>query len=129
MEIGFGLLRQGVQFVQVGFYRGQFRAMQRCAPAVWIFLPRKRNAQGRRHPHLHKRQSEPLARRCSICTRSRRAAAPICIRDRILFGTDFSTEVIESTVNELPHPGLSARLTRAIERKNAEKPFPRFKVA
>lgn len=49
--------------------------------------------------------------------------------DRILFGTDFSAEPIESTVNELPQSGLSAKLTKAIERENAEKLFPRFKVA
>jgi predicted TIM-barrel fold metal-dependent hydrolase len=48
--------------------------------------------------------------------------------DRILFGTDFSPEPIESTVNELPNLGLSSQLTRAIERENAEKLFPRFKV-
>lgn len=46
----------------------------------------------------------------------------------ILFGTDFSPEPIESTVNELPHSGLSAALMRAIERENAEKLFPRFKA-
>lgn len=48
--------------------------------------------------------------------------------DRILFGTDFSAEPIETTVNELPHLGLSAQLTKAIERGNAELLFPRFKV-
>ena len=47
---------------------------------------------------------------------------------RILFGTDFSPEPIESTVNELPKLGLSAQVMRAIERENAEKLFPRFKV-
>jgi 6-methylsalicylate decarboxylase len=46
----------------------------------------------------------------------------------ILFGTDFSPEPIESTVNELPASGLSPALMRAIERENAEKLFPRFKV-
>jgi predicted TIM-barrel fold metal-dependent hydrolase len=49
--------------------------------------------------------------------------------DRILFGTDFSAEPIESTVNEIPHLGLPAQLLKAIERGNAEKLFPRFKVA
>jgi predicted TIM-barrel fold metal-dependent hydrolase len=49
--------------------------------------------------------------------------------DRILFGTDYPAETIDTTVNELPHLGLSAQLTRAIERENAEKLFPRFKVA
>jgi predicted TIM-barrel fold metal-dependent hydrolase len=48
--------------------------------------------------------------------------------ERILFGTDFSPEPIESTVNELPKLGLSAPLMRAIERENAEKLFPRFKA-
>ncbi len=48
--------------------------------------------------------------------------------NRILFGTDFSPEPIESTVNELPKLGLSAQVMRAIERENAEKLFPRFKV-
>jgi 6-methylsalicylate decarboxylase len=46
----------------------------------------------------------------------------------ILFGTDFSPETIESTVNELPKSGLSPALMRAIERGNAERLFPRFKV-
>ena len=46
----------------------------------------------------------------------------------ILFGTDFSPEPIESTVNELPTSGLSPALMRAIERGNAERLFPRFKV-
>jgi 6-methylsalicylate decarboxylase len=46
----------------------------------------------------------------------------------ILFGTDLSPEPIESTVNELPASGLSPALMRAIERGNAERLFPRFKV-
>ena len=46
----------------------------------------------------------------------------------ILFGTDFSPEPVESTVNELPTSGLSPALMRAIERGNAERLFPRFKV-
>jgi len=46
----------------------------------------------------------------------------------ILFGTDFSPEPIESTVNELPTSGLSPALMRAIERGNAERLFPRFKM-
>jgi 6-methylsalicylate decarboxylase len=48
--------------------------------------------------------------------------------DHILFGTDFSPEPIESTVNELPKSGLSPQLMRAIERGNSEKLFPRFKA-
>lgn len=49
-------------------------------------------------------------------------------QNHILFGTDFSPEPIESTVNELPQSGLSPALMRAIERENAEKLFPRFKA-
>ena len=45
-----------------------------------------------------------------------------------MFGTDFSPEPMESTVNELPHLGLSVQVTKAIERENAEKWFPRFKA-
>lgn len=48
--------------------------------------------------------------------------------NHILFGTDFSPEPMESTVNELPTSGLSAKLMAAIERGNTEKLFPRFKV-
>ena len=48
--------------------------------------------------------------------------------DRILFGTDYPYEPIESTVNELPGLGLSAKQMRAIERENAEKLLPRFKL-
>ena len=40
----------------------------------------------------------------------------------------FSPEPIESIVNELPTSGLSPALMRAIERGNAERLFPRFKV-
>ena len=47
---------------------------------------------------------------------------------QILFGTDYSPEPIESTVNELPSSGIPPALMRAIERGNAEKLFPRFKV-
>jgi predicted TIM-barrel fold metal-dependent hydrolase len=49
--------------------------------------------------------------------------------DQILFGTDFSPEPMESTVNELPTSGLSPKLMAAIERGNTEKLFPRFKVS
>jgi hypothetical protein len=45
-----------------------------------------------------------------------------------MFGTDSSTEPMDSTVNELPHLGLSAQVTKAIERENAETLFPRFKA-
>jgi 6-methylsalicylate decarboxylase len=46
----------------------------------------------------------------------------------LLFGTDYSPEPIESTVDPLPTSGLSPALMRAIERENAEKLFPRFKA-
>jgi hypothetical protein len=46
----------------------------------------------------------------------------------ILFGTDFSREPIESTVDPLPASGLRPHLMRAIVRGNAERLFPRFKV-
>jgi predicted TIM-barrel fold metal-dependent hydrolase len=47
---------------------------------------------------------------------------------QILFGTDFSPEPIETTVNELPGAGFSSATLQAIERGNAERLFPRFKV-
>ena len=56
------------------------------------------------------------------------AMLKFALPDHVMFGTDFSPEPIESTVNELPKLGLSAQVVRAIERENAEKLFPRFKV-
>ncbi len=56
------------------------------------------------------------------------AMLKFALPDHIMFGTDFSPEPMESTVNELPKLGLSAAVTRAIERENAERLFPRFKV-
>ena len=56
------------------------------------------------------------------------AMLKFALPDHMLFGTDFPYEPIESTVNELPHLGLSAKVMRAIERENAEKLFPRFKL-
>jgi predicted TIM-barrel fold metal-dependent hydrolase len=47
---------------------------------------------------------------------------------QILFGTDFSAERIETTVNELPTSGLSQDTLQVIERGNAERLFPRLKV-
>ena len=47
---------------------------------------------------------------------------------QLLFGTDFSPEPIETTVNELPTSGLSREVLQAMERGNAEKLFPRFKA-
>jgi 6-methylsalicylate decarboxylase len=48
--------------------------------------------------------------------------------DRILFGTDYPFEPIESTVNEIPGLGYSADFWRAVDRGNAEKLLPRFKA-
>lgn len=45
-----------------------------------------------------------------------------------LFGTDYSPEPIESTVNLLPDLHLSKDVMEMLERKNAERLFPRFKV-
>jgi predicted TIM-barrel fold metal-dependent hydrolase len=56
------------------------------------------------------------------------AMLKFALPDHILFGTDYPFEPIESTANELPHLGLSSRVMRAIERENAEKLLPRFKV-
>jgi predicted TIM-barrel fold metal-dependent hydrolase len=46
----------------------------------------------------------------------------------ILFGTDYSPEPIETTVNETPRLGLSPQMVQMIRRGNAEKLFPRFKL-
>ena len=46
----------------------------------------------------------------------------------ILFGTDYSPEAIETTVNELPTSGLTQAQLQAIERGNAERLFSRFKA-
>ena len=45
-----------------------------------------------------------------------------------LFGTDYSPEPIESTVNELPNLGIPRDVMEMLERKNAERLFPRFKI-
>ena len=47
---------------------------------------------------------------------------------QILFGTDYSPEPIETTVVELPGSPFSQAELQTIERTNAEKLFPRFKV-
>jgi predicted TIM-barrel fold metal-dependent hydrolase len=47
---------------------------------------------------------------------------------QILFGTDYSPEPIESTVNELPDLKLPPVFAQAMLRGNAERLFPRFKV-
>jgi predicted TIM-barrel fold metal-dependent hydrolase len=56
------------------------------------------------------------------------AMMKFALPDHILFGTDYPYEPVESTVDEIPHLGLSAKVTRAIERENAEKLLPRFKA-
>lgn len=57
------------------------------------------------------------------------AMMKFALPDHVMFGTDFSPEPMESTVNEIPKLGLSDKQWRAIDRENAEKLFPRFKVA
>jgi predicted TIM-barrel fold metal-dependent hydrolase len=47
---------------------------------------------------------------------------------QLLFGTDYSPEPIETTVDQLPGSGLSKATLQALERGNAERLFPRFKV-
>ena len=47
---------------------------------------------------------------------------------QILFGTDYSPEPIESTVNELPGLKLSPAFEQMMLRGNAERLFPRFKL-
>jgi predicted TIM-barrel fold metal-dependent hydrolase len=48
--------------------------------------------------------------------------------DRLLFGTDYPAEPMESTLRELEAAGLSPELLRTMERTNAERLFPRFKI-
>jgi predicted TIM-barrel fold metal-dependent hydrolase len=47
---------------------------------------------------------------------------------RILFGTDYSPEPIESTVNELPGLKLTKEFEQMLLRGNAERLFPRFRI-
>jgi predicted TIM-barrel fold metal-dependent hydrolase len=47
---------------------------------------------------------------------------------QILFGSDYSPEPIESTVNELPGLELDKEFEQKLLRGNAERLFPRFKV-
>jgi predicted TIM-barrel fold metal-dependent hydrolase len=47
--------------------------------------------------------------------------------DRILFGTDYPAEPMESTLRELDAAGLSPAVLQAMGRANAERLFPRFK--
>jgi 6-methylsalicylate decarboxylase len=48
--------------------------------------------------------------------------------DHIMFGTDYPAEPIETTVDQLAGLGLSPELAKAIDRGNAERLFPRFKL-
>jgi predicted TIM-barrel fold metal-dependent hydrolase len=47
---------------------------------------------------------------------------------QFLFGTDYSPEPIESTMDNIPDLRLSKDVLDMLERKNAEKLFPRFKA-
>jgi len=47
---------------------------------------------------------------------------------QFLFGTDYSPEPIESTMDNIPDLHLSKDVLDMLERKNAEKLFPRFKA-
>jgi hypothetical protein len=53
------------------------------------------------------------------------AVAP---ESHLLFGTDYSPEPIESTVNEPPGLKLPRPFELALLRGNAERLFPRFKL-
>jgi len=48
--------------------------------------------------------------------------------DHIMFGTDYSAEPMESTVRNFDALKLPPATRQAIERSNAEKLFPRFKI-
>jgi predicted TIM-barrel fold metal-dependent hydrolase len=47
---------------------------------------------------------------------------------RVLFGTDYSPEPIESTVDCLPELKLTPALEQMLLRGNAQRLFPRFKL-
>jgi predicted TIM-barrel fold metal-dependent hydrolase len=47
---------------------------------------------------------------------------------QVLFGTDYTPEPIETTLRELPNSPYSQDELQQIERANAEKLFPRFKL-
>jgi len=55
------------------------------------------------------------------------AAKAFMPEDHLLFGTDYSPEPIESTVDPLPGLKLQESFYQALGRGNAEKLFPRFK--
>ena len=58
-----------------------------------------------------------------------RAVASIVVNGVMYrFGSDFSPEPIESTVNELPGLKLTKEFEQMLLRGNAERLFPRFKV-
>ena len=57
------------------------------------------------------------------------AARAFMPESQFLFGTDFSPEPIESTVNELPGLKLPRAFELAMLRGNAERLFPKFKRA
>jgi len=56
------------------------------------------------------------------------ALLKFALPDHIMFGTDFPAEPIETTVDQLPNLDLPPQLAKAIDRGNAERLFPRFKV-
>ena len=56
------------------------------------------------------------------------AAKAFMPESHLLFGTDYSPEPIESTVNELPGLKLPRQFELALLRGNAERLFPKFKL-
>jgi len=56
------------------------------------------------------------------------AAKAFMSESHLLFGTDYSPEPIESTVNELPGLKLPRAFEQALLRGNAERLFPKFKL-
>ena len=68
--------------------------------------------------------------------RRRTRDVPVAVRGRegihaeshLLFGTDYSPEPIESTVDQLPGLKLQRQFELALLRGNAEKLFPKFKL-
>ena len=49
------------------------------------------------------------------------------IPDRVLFGTDWPAEPMESTLDELPKNKLSPAVLHAMYRGNAERLLPKYK--
>jgi 6-methylsalicylate decarboxylase len=56
------------------------------------------------------------------------ALAALVPPTQFLFGTDYSPEPVESTMDNIPDLHLSKDVLDMLERKNAEKLFPRFKA-